>query len=65
MSAAAGHAGGEHAQFSLRLAMMAFHPNILQGPEVLLANSGKAFDEHGKLTGEIYIKMLTVLKARI
>lgn len=69
MSAAAGRAGGERAQFSLRLAMMAFRPEILQGPEVLLANSSNEFDENGKLTGEIYIKMLTelmdALKARI
>jgi chromate reductase len=69
MSAAAGRAGGERSQFSLRLAMMAFRPDILQGPEILLANSSNEFDENGKLTGEIYIKMLTelmdALKARI
>lgn len=65
MSAAAGRAGGERAQFSLRLAMMAFRPDILQGPEVLLANSSKEFDENGKLTGEIYIKMLTELMAAL
>jgi len=69
MSAAAGRAGGERAQFSLRLAMMAFRPDLLQGPEVLVANSGKEFDENGKLKGEIYVKMLTelmdALKARI
>ena len=61
MSAAAGRAGGERAQFSLRLAMMPFRPNILQGPEVLVAKSSNEFDENGKLTGEIYIKILTEL----
>ncbi len=61
MSAAAGRAGGERAQFSLRLAMMAFRPNILQGPEVLVANSSNEFDENGKLTGQVYIKGLTEL----
>ncbi len=61
MSAAAGRAGGERAQFSLRLAMMAFRPNLLQGPEVLVANSGNAFDENGKLQGEMYVKLLTTL----
>lgn len=61
MSAAAGRAGGERAQFSLRLAMMPFRPNILQGPEVLVAKSSNEFDENGKLTGEIYIKLLTEL----
>lgn len=61
MSAAAGRAGGERAQFSLRLAMMPFRPKILQGPEVLVAKSSNEFDENGKLTGEIYIKLLTEL----
>lgn len=69
MSAAAGRAGGERTQFALRLMMMPFRPDILQGPEVLLANSSNEFDENGKLTGEIYIKLLTelmdALKARI
>jgi chromate reductase len=61
MSAAAGRAGGERSQFSLRLAMMAFRPHLLQGPEVLVANSSNEFDEKGKLQGEMYIKMLTAL----
>lgn len=61
MSAAAGRAGGERSQFSLRLAMMAFRPHILQGPEVLVASSSKEFDENGKLTGETYIKILSEL----
>ncbi len=61
MSAAAGRAGGERTQFSLRLAMMAFRPHILQGPEVLVANSSKEFNSEGKLTGEMYIKLLTEL----
>jgi len=69
MSAAAGRAGGERAQFSLRLAMMAFRPEILQGPEVLLANSSNEFDADGKLASERYIKVLTelmkALKVRI
>lgn len=53
MSAAAGRAGGERAQYSLRLAMVAFRPRILQGPEVLVAQSGKEFDETGRLLNEI------------
>lgn len=69
MSATAGRAGGERTQFSLRLAMMAFRPEILQGPEVLVAASGSQFDDDGILTGENYIKPLTALmdalKARI
>lgn len=61
MSAAAGRAGGERAQFSLRLAMMPFRPHLLQGPEVLVAGSHREFDENGKLTGQIYIDLLTEL----
>lgn len=61
MSAAAGRAGGERSQFSLRLAMMAFRPHLLQGPEVLVANSSNAFDADGKLQGEMYVKLLTTL----
>lgn len=61
MSAAAGRAGGERSQFSLRLAMVAFRPDILQGPEVMLANSSNEFDENGKLTSDIYNKSLTEL----
>lgn len=60
MSATAGRAGGERAQFALRLCMMPFRPLILQGPEVLVAASFKAFDENGDL-GEDYTKFLTEL----
>ncbi len=61
MSAAAGRAGGERAQFSLRLAMMAFRPNLLQGPEILVASSAKEFDEAGKLTNDRYRAQITEL----
>ena len=61
MSAAAGRAGGERAQFSLRLAMMAFRPRLIQGPEVLVAASGKAFDDNGTLTNEQNDKALKEL----
>ncbi len=61
MSATAGRAGGERAQFSLRLAMMAFRPHILQGPEVLVAASDEAFDDDGKLKGELYVKLMKEL----
>lgn len=61
MSAAAGRAGGERAQFSLRLCMVPFRPRILQGPEVLLAASMNAFDDNGQLTGESYLNALQQL----
>ncbi|MBD3664818.1 NADPH-dependent FMN reductase [Sulfitobacter aestuariivivens] len=65
MSAAAGRAGGERAQMILRGFMVPFRPNILQGPEIHLAQSGQAFNENGYLTGEIYIKELTELMKQL
>jgi chromate reductase len=65
MSAAAGRAGGERTQFALRLMMMPFRPDILQGPEVLVANSSNEFDEDGKIKGEFYIKLLTELMGEL
>ncbi len=61
MSAADGRAGGERAQYSLRHAMTPFNPRILQGPEVMIANAGEAFDENGHLTNEVSIRTLTRL----
>lgn len=61
LSAAAGRAGGERSQFSLRLCMVAFRPRILQGPEMMLAASGSAFDENGRLKDEVSVKILTEL----
>ena len=58
MSATAGRAGGERTQFALRLCMMTFRPLILQGPEVLVANSREQFNEDGTLKGDIYPKMM-------
>lgn len=62
MSAAAGRAGGERAQFALRLCMMPFRPRLLQGPEVLVAQSFQQFDKNGELS-ENYAKLLTELMA--
>ncbi len=61
MSAAAGRTGGERAQMILRSYMVPFRPMILQGPEIHLAASHAAFDENGRLTGEIYVRDLTAL----
>lgn len=44
MSATAGRAGGERTQFSLRLCMVPFRPQILQGPEVLVGQTSQQFD---------------------
>lgn len=61
MSAADGRAGGARAQFALRLCLVAFRPNLLSGPEMMLGNSGAAFDEDGRLTDDRSVKFLTQL----
>ena len=61
MSAAAGRAGGERAQFALRLCLVAFRPALVAGPEIMLAHSVKAFDESGHLTDDRVIRNLTDL----
>ncbi|WP_417275065.1 NADPH-dependent FMN reductase [Celeribacter halophilus] len=50
LSAAAGRAGGERAQYSLRWAMTPFNAHLLQAPEVLVADSSNAFDNQGRLS---------------
>lgn len=61
ISAADGRAGGERAQFALRLCMVAFRPRLLAGPEVMVANSRTAFDAQGRLIEARTIKGLTEL----
>jgi len=69
LSATAGRAGGERAQVMLRNCMVAFRPRILQGPEMLLAQTSDQFDDSGRLTGDLYIKtlsdLMTSLRAEI
>ena len=61
VSAADGRAGGERAQYSLRHCMTPFNPRILQGPEIMIAAAGKAFDDDGRLVNEFSTKSLTKL----
>jgi chromate reductase, NAD(P)H dehydrogenase (quinone) len=49
MSAADGRAGGERAQYALRLCLTPFRAQVLPGPEVMIAHSRSAFDETGRL----------------
>lgn len=65
MSAAAGRAGGERAQFALRLCMVPFRPRLLAGPEVMIAASGDQFDTDGDLTNDFSLKVLTELMAEL
>ena len=61
LSAAAGRAGGERAQFSLRLCLVPFRADVLAGPEVMVADSGAAFDDNGQLKDARTIKVLQEL----
>ncbi|WP_299151768.1 NAD(P)H-dependent oxidoreductase [uncultured Tateyamaria sp.] len=65
MSAAAGRAGGERAQMILRGYMVPFHPRILQGPEVHLAECHTQFDANNTLTSEIYARTLGDLMQKL
>jgi chromate reductase len=61
MSATAGRAGGERAQWTLRLALQPFRPELIAGPEMLLAGAGDAFDAEGRLAAERSEKTLAEL----
>jgi len=58
VSAAAGRAGGERSQFSLRHCLTPFFPRILQGPEVFIAGANKAFGEDGRLKDDVAVQFL-------
>ena len=61
VSATAGISGGARAQYALRLALVPFHPHVLTGPEVLIGNSGQAFDADGRLVSDKSIEFLQEL----
>ncbi|MEM1316345.1 MAG: NAD(P)H-dependent oxidoreductase [Pseudomonadota bacterium] len=67
LSAAAGRAGGERSQYSLRHCLTPFSPRVIQGPEVMIAASGDAFDEGGRLKDErasgLVEKLMAALRA--
>jgi chromate reductase len=65
LSAADGRAGGERSQFSLRLALNAFRPRLLTGPEVMVAHSRAAFDADGRLIDDRYRKAVAALMAAL
>ena len=65
MSAAAGRAGGERAQYILRWFMQPFQPSILQGPEVLIGGASTQFDENDQLTDERSLKLLQTLMDKL
>ena len=54
MSASAGRSGGERAQYALRHCLVPFDARVLNGPEVLVAQSHDAFDADGLLIADSY-----------
>ena len=65
MSAAAGRAGGERTQFSLRLCLVPFRPVIINTPEILVAKSSEQFDADGTLVNEFHAKQLATAMAAL
>ncbi|MDG3042567.1 NADPH-dependent FMN reductase [Roseicyclus marinus] len=61
VSAAAGRAGGERSQMTMRHAMLPFRAHVLPGPEVFIAAPDKEFDDTGRLKNEMPVKLLTEL----
>lgn len=61
LSAAAGRAGGERSQMTMRHAMTPFRAHVLPGPEVFIAAPDREFDENGRLVNEMPVKLLTEL----
>jgi chromate reductase len=65
ISAAGGRGGGDRSQFALRLMLTPFQPRLLTGPEVLVADSGTAFDDGGRLKDARYQKALDDLMQQL
>lgn len=65
LSAAGGRGGGDRSQFALRLMLTPFQPRLLTGPEVMVADSGNAFDEDGRLKDARYQKVLDELMQKL
>jgi chromate reductase, NAD(P)H dehydrogenase (quinone) len=61
LSAADGRGGGDRSQFALRLALVAFRPRLLTGPEVMIADASHAFTPEGRLIDPRYQKALAEL----
>lgn len=61
MSAAAGRAGGERAQYALRLCLTPFRPRLIAGPEVMVGAAADHFDAAGRLTDARALRLLAEL----
>lgn len=61
LSAASGAAGGPRAQAMARLCLTAFRPHLLPGPEVMVGQTSKQWDDAGRLTNARAIELLDEL----
>ncbi|MGY9049718.1 hypothetical protein P775_01850 [Puniceibacterium antarcticum] len=65
VSASSGAQGGARAHSMLRTMMLPFSPILIPGPEVMLGQSGQQFDEEGRLTSEMGVKLLGELMGKL
>ncbi|MEM7641390.1 MAG: NAD(P)H-dependent oxidoreductase [Pseudomonadota bacterium] len=65
LSCTAGRAGGERAQWVLRLCLLPFQADVLPGPEVLVGTNDTAFEESGRLTNARNQEALEQLMAKL
>lgn len=61
LSASSGRSGGERAQYSLRHCLTPFRAKVIPGPEVFIANAGRAFNADGQLADSAGFGFLTEL----
>lgn len=61
MSASAGVQGGARGHSMLRTLVLPFSPRLVPGPEVMVGQSSKQFDEGGTLINEMGVKLVTEL----
>ena len=65
LSATEGRSGGERSQYMLRHCLTAFDCNIIQTPEVLIANASKAFSNSGELIDQRSNQLLDALLEKL
>ncbi|QPH52697.1 NADPH-dependent FMN reductase [Pontivivens ytuae] len=69
MSAAAGRAGGERSQYTLRHALVPHRTRVVLAPEVMIPGANNAFDEEGRLKDpksvEFLGRLMDALKAEM
>ncbi len=61
ISASSGAQGGARGHSMLRTLLLPFRPRLVPGPEVMVGQSSKQFDEDGKMTNEMGVKLVTEL----